>query len=346
MSKKLTLDEWNQRVITMNPHARILSKHVENQEDVYSIHCNDCNATYDVTLNNLKVAYSHRMRNVSTNKYCPICSGHRCVMGINDIYTVRKDLIKYFVNIDDAKTYSIGSGQKVLLRCPVCEKIRMFSILQLAQRGFTCEYCEDSISIPNKMLRTLMSKLSVQDLKFEYVSDWTYGKKYDCYFVHNSKNYLIEIDGEQHIRDTEWSTRKVQQENDKLKSRLANENNFKLIRIPAYSSNLDNIKENILKSELSTMFDLNNLDWDEIYKGTASNLNVEICNYYNEHKKDMMMRDIAKNFNICSRTLTLILQKMTKLGFCQYSQTESFSNRGKHICNSKMMKKRRGYESI
>ncbi len=342
MSKKLTLDEWNQRVITMNPHARILSKHVENQEDVYSIHCNDCNATYDVTLKNLKVAYSHRMKNASTNKYCPICSGHRCVTGINDIYTLRKDLIKYFVNIDDAKTHSVGSGQRVLLRCPVCKKTRMFSILQLAQSGFTCEYCEDSISTPNKILRTLMSKLPVQDLKFEYVSNWTCGKKYDCYFVHDLKKYLVEIDGEQHIRDTEWSLKKVQQENDKLKSKLADENNYKLIRIPAYNSNLDVIKGNILRSELSTIFNLNNLDWDEIYKGTASNLNIEICNYYNEHKKDMMMRDIAKHFGICSRSLTLILQRMAKLGLCQYSQKESFSNRGKHILDSKRLKKKVG----
>lgn len=341
MSKKLKVDEWNQRLIKMNPHAKIVKSCVKDGNDIYFIHCDDCGSTYDVSRNVLKAAYSHYIHeDEPKHKYCPVCRSHRCYKGINDVATLRKDLLPYFVNIEDAENYTIGSGHKTLLRCPYCKKTKMMSINQLSYQGFVCKYCADSISIPNKMLRGLMLQLPVQDLKFEFYSDWSCGKRYDCYFVYNSKKYLVEIDGEQHIRDTEWSSKKVQQDNDKLKSNLAEKNNYKLIRIPAYDSNLDNIKENIVKSEFSMMFDLNNLDWNEIYKGTASNLNIEICNYYDEHKEEMMMRDIAKHFGICSRTLTLILQRMTKLGLCQYSPKESFLNRGKHISNSKRIKRK------
>ena len=337
MSAKITLEEWNRRVQEMNPSARIVNSCTINGEDVYIIHCNDCGATYDVRSRLLKTAYSHRQKNTNKTqqKYCPICTRHRCYRGINDVATVRKDLLPYFVNIEDAKNYTPGSSHVALLRCPYCNKTRKMSLNQLSFQGFICKYCADSISIPNKMLRGVMLQLPVEDLKFEFSSGWSCKKKYDCYFIYNSKKYLVEIDGEQHIRNTEWSTQQVQQENDKLKSKLAKENNYNLIRIPAYDSDLNSIKGNILKSELATIFDLTHLKWDEIYKGTASNVNIEICNYYNEHKKEIMMKDMAKHFHICTRTLTLILQRMTKLGLCQYSQEESFINRGKHISRSK-----------
>ena len=163
MSRKLTIDEWNQRLAIMNPNARILSKHIEKQKDVYLIHCNDCNATYDVTLSDLKVAYSNRKRKVITSKYCPVCTSHRCYKGINDVATLRKDLLPYFINTEDAENYTVGSSHKVSLRCPYCKKTKLMSLNQLSYEGFVCKYCADSISIPNKMLRGLMQQLPVQD---------------------------------------------------------------------------------------------------------------------------------------------------------------------------------------
>ena len=79
-----------------------------------------------------------------------------------------------------------------------------------------------------------------------------------------------------------------------MKTELADKNGFKLIRIKAYKSDFDYIKENILNSELAIIFDLSYINWDSIYEQTITSLNVEMAKYYKEHE-DMMLNDIAKN---------------------------------------------------
>ena len=103
----------------------------------------------------------------------------------------------------------------------------------------------DGISYPNRILRQVVTRLPVQQYKFEYHSDWTDGRFYDCYFVFQNKEYVIEMDGKQHYKDSKWTTYEYQKEIDEYKNNLAESNNIQMIRIDCSISQFYYIGYNI-----------------------------------------------------------------------------------------------------
>ena len=239
------------------------------------------------------------------------------------------------MNTNDARTHTGGSSATVLLRCTDCNQTKYSRIADLVRRGFTCDYCSDSVSFPNKIMRNLMLQLPVDELDFEYVSDWSNKKCYDAYFKYQDKKYLVEFDGEQHTKNTSWSTKEWQENNDSLKTSLAIQNGFNLIRIDARKSDFDFIKDKIMSSEFSQIFDLSQVDWNKIYDKALTNFNMEICEYYNKHN-DMMLKDIAKHFHISTPTLTSALKKLAQLGLCDYSKEKAFQNGRKQCAKNRL----------
>lgn len=105
---------------------------------------------------------------------------------------------------------------------------------------------------------------------------------------------------------------------------------YKIIRIKAYKSDFDYIKNNILESELSKIFDLNNVNWDIVYNKTTTSRDVIIAEYYMSHK-NLFLKEIAEYFHISYPTLRRILQKMARIGLCDYNKKETFQNAMKNL---------------
>lgn len=326
----LSINEWKKRFSEVLPHIRILNdtRPKGTNADPFILYCDVCGGKFNANRKALQTAYYSRKNGKAKDNWCPICNGGYCSRGINDIATVREDLVKYFYNPIDATKYSIGSHKRVKLKCPDCGKSKFMAVCDLCSKGFSCDYCSDNISFPNKICRNLILQLPVEKFDFEFVDVWTENKRYDCYFRYNNIDYLIEIDGEQHTKDTSWSTRQWQEENDKFKTTLAYNNGYELIRIRAYKSTFDYIKKQILQSKLSELFDLSNINWEEIYNKAITNANLEICNYYTEHT-DMMLKDIADHFHISMPTLSSTLNKLSQLGLCNYKKHQK--NRTKEV---------------
>lgn len=73
----------------------------------------------------------------------------------------RPDLLKFFVNPEDAFNIAPYSHKIVTLKCPDCENIKTSKMDTLTVLGFKCHYCiKSSISYPNRLIRSIFQQLS------------------------------------------------------------------------------------------------------------------------------------------------------------------------------------------
>ena len=188
------------------------------------------------------------------------------------------------------------------------------------KKSISC-ICNDGISYPEKFIISLLNQLEIE---YQHDNYWIENKRYDFYLP--NYNIIIECHGEQHYRDKTGlkTTLKEQIENDEYKKQLALNNNInEYIVIDCRYSELDWIKDNILKSKLSKIFNLSNINWIQCEEFALSNKVKEICDYWRFHneinKEDLSIIDISKIFNLGRATIYKYLKQGTKLDWCNYN---------------------------
>jgi DNA-binding MarR family transcriptional regulator len=261
-----------------------------------------------------------------------------CTPGVNDIATTHPHIIHWLVNPEDGHKYSHGSEKKVKVKCEACGYEQEKMVCELCNSGFNCPICGGKISYPNKYIRAFLSQLPINNLIPEYKDNWTNNKVYDNYFEYNNQKYLVEVDGSQHNRNTQWSSLEDQQKNDELKNQLAEENGYHLIRLSCGRSRDYKIKETILDSEFNNIFDLSKIDWAECSKKAAMNLTYEICNYLNENPL-AFNKEIAEHFHVGIDTVTDRIKKGNELGLLKDYDAEK-----RRIALSVLARERSKYE--
>ena len=304
-----------------------------NNQDTkwYKYHCNICGAELWMIESNLL-----------NGVICACCSNKTVVKGINDVATTRPDLVKYFVNIEDAYTHSCHSGDKILCKCPNCGNVKETTMDNLNRQGFSCPKCSDGISYPNKFMFNLLHQLEV-NFKTEYSPKWIKPKRYDFYIP--SKNLIIEMDGAFHNNDNGMNgqTSKESKEIDNYKDKLAKEHGLKIIRIDCDYYNIKNrfdyIKNNIINSKLNEIFNLNNINWNECSLYSESSLIIEVINLKKYNPK-YTTGDIKKLTGYSIPTIIRWLKIGNELKLCNYSthkESERIINQNS-IKNSKEIK--------
>nr|DAH73322.1 MAG TPA: restriction enzyme [Caudoviricetes sp.] len=268
---------------------------------------------------------------------CPCCRKipQVTIPNINSIWALRKDLISYFIDVEDSKKYMPNSHNKIKLKCPNCGTIKEMDMYTLNQQGFSCTSCSDGVSYPEKVMTNILEQLGVK-YTAHYNPYWsrnntlnnadtnTNGKAYDFYFRLNEDRYIIETHGEQHYNGSfsrcgRGRSLAQEQLNDGLKKRIAltrcriaNEN---YIVIDCRRSEIDFIRNNILHSRLNEVFDLSIIDWDKVAKDSEKNLVKEICEYWNNNYNNVTTKDVAEVFNVDRTTVIRYLKKGTKLNW-------------------------------
>jgi hypothetical protein len=246
---------------------------------------------------------------------------------------------KLLANQEDGYRYTKFSNNKVLFKCNNCGEEKEKKIYVVYRKGFSCSKCGDGVSYPNKFMFNVLSQLAVK-FNTEYTPEWsnfkdcdcgnekTKGKKrYDFYIP--SKNTIVEMHGVQHYEDVKWSSTelsnrnlKEEQKNDEIKFKLAKKNGInKYIVIDARNSDMNFIKSNILNSELSSLFDLNNVDWLECHKFALSSRVKETCDIWNwlnvDERSVMKIVDIM---GMSEETIRKYLKRGRDLGWCDYEE--------------------------
>lgn len=215
---------------------------------------------------------------------CPVCLHKKIVPYVNDCYTLRPDLLKYFKNVNDAIGLAVNDNNKRTYVCPDCGSVRKNTLSNILYFGFSCPVCGDGISYPEKVMFNLLTYLNI---KFEYHMRPDWGKyefngkikqaEYD--FTIQNKNIIIEMDGSFHYDVISYGDNNTK-EIDEYKNTLALCNNYHIIRVDCnYDFNIkkfEYIKNNIIKS-LNNIIDLSVVDWDYIERKSFESLLIKAC---------------------------------------------------------------------
>lgn len=290
-------------------------------EKRYKYKCNKCGwEDGDVSESNLKRGTG-----------CSSCSG-RTVTPMNNIWSNARWMCKW-ISEEDAKRYTPQSGKSITVVCPDCGKEKIVQINNIYHRRSIQCSCGDGTSYPEKFMMSVLNQLDVEfegqlsKAKFEWCGD----KKYDFYIFNN--NTIIETHGIQHYKDSKRGrSLKEEQENDKLKRELAFKHGInKYIIIDCRYSDLEYIKNNIIKSELANIFDLSKIDWIKCEEYALKNRIKEVAQMWNNKKTHETTVDIAKKCGLSRSTIYKYLNKANKLKWCNYDSRKELIKNGKRV---------------
>lgn len=201
-------------------------------------------------------------------------------------------------------------------------------------RGFSCPCCGIKISYPNRFVSEVLIHADI-DFEREKSFEWSCGKRYDFYIKPDT---IIEVHGSQHYEKAfsfgELKLEEVQK-NDELKRKIALENgivNYYIIN--AKKSDDLWLKNNII-DELSSVIDLQNIDWERISSQASKNLTKLCLEYWNDGLK---VSAISQKIGIDSATIRNKLKYLTELGKCNYDSLEELRETQRIISNNNKKK--------
>lgn len=303
--KKLTHEEFVSRVMSVHKGYIVQGQYIGCEHKV-QIEC-DKGHIWDAN-----------PRSLSKGVGCPYCAGQKVIVGETDLWTRRPDVARLLKNSSVGYEHSCGSHYKALFVCPDCGKESIKTIKKVCERRFSCPFCSDGISYPNKFGRAFLQQLPIESYVCEYRPDWAKPYLYDNYFVYNNVEYILEMDGEQHYTNRiqfKQSLEEVQR-NDQIKTELAVRHNINIIRIDCMESDCNYIKNSILKSELNNIFDLSKIDWQLCDQSACKNLTKEVCILY--QTTGYSSANLACHFHINKSTIVKYLKTGAKYGWCNY----------------------------
>lgn len=295
----------------------------------YKYYCNKCE--YEGWIAEANLLY-HK-------KGCGCCANKIVIQGINDVATTDQWMTKYFLKQEETKLYTRCSEKKVKVVCPDCGRIKdkKISIKDIyINQSISCT-CNDSLSYPNKFAYSLLDQLnyfySFNYLEHEYSPSWIKPRKYDNYFELNNEKYILEMDGEFHYKNNNMSgqTAEESQVIDDYKDEQAKLHDIEVIRIDCKESNMEYIKQNILQSRLSKLFDLSKVDWLKCEEFALSNLVKQACEY-KKNNPELSTTEIGSIMKLHKGTIRTYLKRGNELGWCEYNaQEEQIRNKCKPV---------------
>lgn len=259
--------------------------------------------------------------NLNNGKGCNICCGNprKVLKGINDMWTTNPNLARLLENVEDGFKYTEFSTKRLHWKCLNCDNIiKDKKICSINLRGLSCPQCSDGISYPEKIMSSMLNQLNcnyiiqLSQKNFEWCDKF----RYDYYI--SSVNCIIETHGLQHYENynRHWNNLQYEQENDRIKERLAKQNGIEhYIVIDCRYSELKYIKNNILNSNLSQLFDLSNIDWIKCSEYACSSLVKKACDLWNS---GLTTGEIGKVLNLDSTTIGKYLKQGNNANWCDY----------------------------
>ena len=269
---------------------------------------------------------SNANRVLSGHQYCPCCLNRRVLVGHNDLWTTHSAIAELLEDPQIGYEHTYGSKYKTYFICPHCGNRIFKSIKTVYCRGLSCQRCGDSISYPNKFVRSLLAQIDVQNVDHEYSPEWVRPYLFDNYCEINGEPFLIEADGgishgNKVFGSNDTDTVGIQR--DRIKDKLAQEQNMRVIRIDCNYKDYNKyqyIKQNILNSELASLVDLSYVDWDKCHADALSSLVYKSAEMYND---GYGVGEISKILGYNSGTISSWLKQAVSIGLCDYNQSDA-----------------------
>ena len=222
-------------------------------------------------------------------------------------------------NLTYIDTYSICplSEKRYYYKCLKCGKYsdKAVQLNVLVKNLTSCKFCSDGISIPNKFMTNILNQLNI-DFITELSSKKFSGKNYFYYDFYLPKyNMIIEINGLQHYEiKHKGRTLEEEQMNDLFKYKCAKNHVDNYIVIDCRYSELEWMKENIIK-ELNEYFDLSNIDWKLAWEESQNSLCIKAWELWNNGFSISKISNILK---LSDSTIRKYLKIGASIGACDY----------------------------
>lgn len=283
-----------------------------------------------------KCKMGHEWETVMSNRTiqksgCPDCnsSGRRFLrVGFNDLWTINPNMAAQLLNPEDGFKYMQRSNVRVDWKCLECDEIIKNKKIDVVYRkGISCPRCSDGIPYGEKFLYHILISSNIL-FDFDTAQTWTQRKRYDFYLP--EYNWIIEVHGEQHFGESfrgfkNGRTFEEEQENDRLKERLAKENRIdKYIVIDARESTIEWLKNSILNSDITKI--ISYVDYIEIGRLSRITFIKESCRLWNEEKLTAL--EISKRVKVNRYTILRYLNRGVDMGWCDYSREKDAERRG------------------
>lgn len=276
--KSYTLEEF-ERLFNEKYNGKyvLLSQYEGNAKPIKVKHL-DCGYEFNV---NAGKAIKHE------DICCPKCNQKysRAIPFVNDLYTTDYDVYDLLANKEDGHKYKSHSSKKVLFVCPYCDHVQEKSISRVTDCGLSCELCgKTSGSYAERFFANMLCQTGI-DFKKEYSPDWIKPRRYDFYFSLNNSNYIVEIDGQWYFRDGLFTGLTLDEriEIDAYKEGMAIMRGYNVIRIDYNYNGMEKRKihliNSIKNSQISDLFDLENIDFDICDKTAVSNTTIRDVAY-------------------------------------------------------------------
>lgn len=289
--------------------------------------CPDCKSEYDMSV-----------KDRIHSRNCPYCAGKR-VNQTNCLAKTNPEILDILKNKEIAHKVLAQSNKKEEFICIKCGQIDNKAIFSVVNQGFSCPRCSDGLSYPEKIMFNVLQQLNINFEK-EVCFEWSRNivtndeilngdKRYDFFINYN--NTIIEVNGIQHYQNVfeKLGGRTLNQEkhNDKLKQILAIENGIKnYITIDCSESDLYYIRNSIMNSELSDMFNLSDIDWLECQEFACNTLVKITCDLWESGVQNTT--EISKLIKLSRSTVRNYLKKGAKIGWCKYDPEEAKKENG------------------
>ena len=320
--KKLTNEEFQNRLLSEAPGI-FTDDIYKTIDDVMEFYCEKL----------------HRWRTspdkiLNRHDRCPYCSGLRPIIGETDLWTTRPDIARLLKNPEDGYILKEYSKKKTDFVCPICGNIIRAYVFNVSRQGLSCKACSDGVSYPNKFARNLLKQLNVCNIVYEYSPDWIKPYLYDNYFEYNGKRYILEMDGgigHGHCSYDFDGADIIGCERDNYKDSQALSHDIFIIRVDCNYGNNDRfeyIKNNIMNSCISEIFDLSGIDWNMCHYLSLCSLVKTVSDFWNDGHT---IQDIVDDVHYSRITIRKWLKQAAQSGLCGYTPIESKMRNRKNL---------------
>jgi DNA-directed RNA polymerase subunit RPC12/RpoP len=290
--------------------------------------------------------YSMRVNNRTLNGYnCPYCSGQK-VNHTNCLWTTHPEIAKLLKDPQRGYEINAGRNKQELFVCGKCGNELKKIVNNIVNRGYVpCSKCSDGLSYPEKFMISVLDQIGI-DYEPQKTFEWSKKiyhlhpkfkklsgmKKYDFHMP--SMDMIIETHGNQHYdRGFDYlGGRNINEEmeNDDLKMFLALNNGIKkYIILDCRNSELEWIKNSILKSKLAGLFELSTIDWLKCHEFACNTLVKTVCDLWeNGVTNTAKIEELVKIDRV---SVIRYLKQGVKLGWCDYNPKEIMKKSGYNI---------------
>lgn len=307
--------EFKEKINLQYPYLNIVGTYKLMQKEITCI-CKKC-------------GYKSRIRTLSllngTYK-CSMCKNGKenIQIGINDIKSINPVLYDCLVDKSINDKFTINSRNKVDFICPSCgQLIKNKTITHVNRHGLKCK-CQDGNSLGEKYLYQVLKSVDI-NIESEKCLNNNHSYRYDFYGNHNGIKWICELNGKQHYEKSFHTLggRTLQEEiqNDKDKKDYAISQGISIyIVINSKESGFNQIKEAIIKSDLSKIYDLSNVNWVKCYRNSLMSDVFKVADLWNNGYKVMQICDVT---GYAKNTVRTFLMRANDVGYCKYDHTRS-----------------------